>query len=357
MNYRYNPRNYSYKKYNNYYYNNHYNNNKNDYNSFNKKYTNKMKVPKRAKKAQFYKNYKDKKLLNKKTRRPKETKKKENVSNNKKVVQFFSPNSPNKLNNIIEKLESAQTSLDIAMYTLTNLKLIDSILKCHNNKVKIRIILDHEMTKKFGYFLHDLLINNISIKINDNPEESMHHKFVIIDSKYIFNGSLNWSEKGVSKNHENILFLENKEIVKEFSSQFDELWNKFNNIITLNDIEQKGKFYCEKKHLPKRYYRNYDRYKNYFDNHGYQKDQFVEDSDEEDEDEDEDDRDNYEGSYYEEGEEEGEGEEEEDDEGEEDGEEYDYDDGYDDGYDDSHEDGYDDSHEDGYDDYDDFDGY
>ena len=73
------------------------------------------------------------------------------------------------------------------MYTLTNLKLIDSILKCHNNKVKIRIILDHEMTKKFGYFLHDLLINNISIKINDNPEESMHHKFVIIDSKYIFN--------------------------------------------------------------------------------------------------------------------------------------------------------------------------
>ena len=191
--------------------------------------------------------------------------------------------------------------------------------------------------------------------IQNNPEESMHHKFVIIDSKYIFNGSLNWSEKGVSKNHENILFLENKEIVKEFSSQFDELWNKFNNTITLNDIEQKGKFYFEKKHLPKRYYRNYDRYKNYFDNHGYQKDQFVEDSDEEEEDED--DRDNYEGSYYEEGEEEDEGEEEEDDEGEEDGEEYDYDDGYDDGYDDSHDDGYDDSHEDGYDDYDDFDGY
>ena len=37
------------------------------------------------------------------------------------------------------------------MYTLTNIQLINTIMKCYNNKVKIRIILDYKMTNKFGY--------------------------------------------------------------------------------------------------------------------------------------------------------------------------------------------------------------
>ena len=223
-------------------------------------------------------------LLKKKTKRTKNEKFKESNSKpNKKqknsTVEFFSPNNPNKLNKIIEKLESAKTSLDIAMYTLTNIQLINTILQCLKNKVKIRIVLDYQMTQKFGYFLQDLLMNGISIKTNDNPEENMHHKFAIIDKKFVFNGSLNWSEKGVSKSHENILLLENEQIVSDFSDQFNTLWNKFNNNITLNDIQQNGKFYFEKKYLPKQYYRNFNRYRNYFDRYGYRQEQFIEDDD------------------------------------------------------------------------------
>ena len=165
-------------------------------------------------------NKKTKRIYGKNKRKKENKENKDNKNSNKKkktsTVQFFSPDNPNKLNNIIEKLESAKTSLDIAMYTLTNIQLINSILKCQNNKVKIRIILDYQMTQKYGYFLQDLLKNDISIKTNDNPEENMHHKFAIIDKKYVFNGSLNWSEKGVSKSHENILLLDNEQIVSNF---------------------------------------------------------------------------------------------------------------------------------------------
>ena len=65
-------------------------------------------------------------------------------------VQFFSPNDNNNIDNIIIKLESAKDSIDITMYTLTNFRLIDTILKCFNNKVKIRIILDYNMTQRYG---------------------------------------------------------------------------------------------------------------------------------------------------------------------------------------------------------------
>ena len=81
----------------------------------------------------------------------------------------------------------------------------------------------------------------------------MHHKFALVDNKFEFNGSLNWSEKDVTKNHENIIILGDEKISK---SKFDELWIKFGNIISIYDIEQKGKFYNEKKYIPKYYYRN-----------------------------------------------------------------------------------------------------
>ena len=296
------------------------------------------------------KNFGEIKLLNKKIERPYEIKDKDSSNNN--MVQFFSPDNQNNLNNIIEKLESAKISLDIAMYTLTNIQLINTIMKCYNNNVKIRIILDYKMTKKFSWFLRELLEKNILIKTNDNEEETMHHKFAIIDNKYIFNGSLNWSENGVTKNHENILFLDNKEIVNQFSIQFEELWNKFKNILKVNDIEQKGKFYYEKKYLPKRYYKNYNNYKSYFDKYGYQQDQFIED-------EDDDYSDNYSDNFKKFYDEEGDEEEEEEEEDEE--EEYenkyhnrknynDYYNRYDDDYDDSNDEGDDDE-------YDDFDGY
>ena len=180
-------------------------------------------------------------------------------------VKFFSPNDNNNIDDIIKKLESAKDSIDIAMYTLTNAQLIKTILKCFDNKVRVRILLDYNMTQKYSSFLIELIMNGIYIKTNDNPEESMHHKFVIIDNKFVLNGSLNWSEKGVIKNYENIIILDDEKIVQQFTTQFDELWLKFGDIITLLDIEQKGKFYNNENDILKYSYSKYNQKYNCFD--------------------------------------------------------------------------------------------
>ena len=67
------------------------------------------------------------------------------------------------------------------MYTLTNVQLIDTILKCFDNKVRVRIILDYKMIRRYGWFLKELIMNGIYIKTNDNPEESFHNRFAIVD--------------------------------------------------------------------------------------------------------------------------------------------------------------------------------
>ena len=166
------------------------------------------------------------------------------------------------------------------MYCLTNLQLIDKIVKIHNdNKVEVRIILNNKTTRKYDLLLKNILKNNILIKTNDNPDESLHDKFVIIDKKIVITGSFNWTKKGTTSNHENILFLDGQKEVSQYCDEFNEMWNKFNTIITLDEIEQKEIFGFGKKYLPKKYYRNYYRYKNYFDRYGFKKEEFIEDSD------------------------------------------------------------------------------
>ena len=200
---------------------------------------------------------------NKKLDLPQENKAEKDLDNNR--VQFFSPNDNNNIDDIIKKLESAKDSIDIAMYTLTNAQLIKTILKCFDNKVRVRILLDYNMTQKYSSFLIELIMNGIYIKTNDNPEESMNHKFVIIDNKFVLNGSLNWSEKGVIKNYENIIILDDEKIVQQFITQFDELWLKFGDIITLLDIDQNGKFYNNENDILKYSYSKYNQKYNCFD--------------------------------------------------------------------------------------------
>ena len=87
----------------------------------------------------------------------------------------------------------------------------------------------------------------------------------MIDNKFVLNGSLNWSEKGVIKNYENIIILDDEKIVQQFTTQFDELWLKFGDIITLLDIEQKGKFYNNENDILKYSYSKYNQKYNCFD--------------------------------------------------------------------------------------------
>ena len=55
----------------------------------------------------------------------------------------------------------------------------------------------------------------------------MHNKFAIIDEAVIITGSFNWTLSASTKNQENILILENKQVVNSYLSEFNKLWNNF----------------------------------------------------------------------------------------------------------------------------------
>lgn len=67
----------------------------------------------------------------------------------------------------------------------------------------------------------------------DNDKVShMHHKLAIIDNSVLVTGSFNWTAQAVSKNQENIIFYENKEICQKYTDEYNRLWESFTNVVT-----------------------------------------------------------------------------------------------------------------------------
>ena len=63
----------------------------------------------------------------------------------------------------------------------------------------------------------------------------MHHKFAVIDDLLI-NGSLNWTQRAVMRNHENIMVTGSQLFISQFLDEFETLWTMYShNLLCMQD--------------------------------------------------------------------------------------------------------------------------
>ena len=140
---------------------------------------------------------------------------------------YFFPNPNNEIY-IINMLQTCKNSMDIAIFTMTNIKFANVISSLFKRGVKIRIIADDECCKMQSSNIYSLAALGIDIKTDDSIRYYMHHKFAIIDNS--------------------VVFLENKNLAKKYSIEFQRLWDDFEVVISkesairiLKDEEEKKK--------------------------------------------------------------------------------------------------------------------
>ena len=160
-------------------------------------------------------------------------------------VHFF-PN-PSEEIHLINLISKAKTSLDIAMFTINNVKISSEIKNIFSRGVKLRILTDSECIKMPSSNVYSLAALGISVKIDDSVRYHMHHKFCVIDKSVVVTGSFNWTDQAVNHNQENLLFIENKDLALKYSNEFEKLWNDFEIVITKEKAEMKIKEDEEKK--------------------------------------------------------------------------------------------------------------
>jgi phosphatidylserine/phosphatidylglycerophosphate/cardiolipin synthase-like enzyme len=156
------------------------------------------------------------------------------IFNNMIIENYFCPEDCKKNNQnvkggvkrIVDLINSANETLDIAIFSFTLDEIGDALIDAKNRGVKIRIILENRMRSIRGSEYQRLLDNNITI-ILDKNKDTMHHKFIIVDSKIVETGSYNYSNNANEKNDENIIIIYSEKLAKEYLEEFEKMFFKF----------------------------------------------------------------------------------------------------------------------------------
>jgi phosphatidylserine/phosphatidylglycerophosphate/cardiolipin synthase-like enzyme len=135
---------------------------------------------------------------------------------------FFSPGTDIP-ETILGMIQSAEQTIDLCIFTISHYELASELGKAHRRGVRVRLLTDDQKQYDKGSRIKTLSHEGIAIKTDDSRYH-MHHKFGLIDRRTAFTGSFNWTYTATKHNQENLLVTTNYDIVKQYHSEFERLW-------------------------------------------------------------------------------------------------------------------------------------
>jgi phosphatidylserine/phosphatidylglycerophosphate/cardiolipin synthase-like enzyme len=124
---------------------------------------------------------------------------------------------------VVSLINHSEEKIDIAVYSINNLNIIDALHKGKDRGVKINILTDR--LQAFGKSSKVELLHNSGFNIRVHSHDRiMHHKFAIFDGKKAVEGSFNWTYSAAHKNSEDCNIFEKEEDVATLQKRFNKLW-------------------------------------------------------------------------------------------------------------------------------------
>jgi phosphatidylserine/phosphatidylglycerophosphate/cardiolipin synthase-like enzyme len=125
---------------------------------------------------------------------------------------------------IQDLLAQARQSIDICVFTITDDRIADAMVRAKRRGITIRIITDDDKSEDLGSDIHRLASLGIETR-EDRSDRHMHHKFAIFDQKTLLTGSYNWTRGAAERNLENFIVTTDARLLRAFQREFDRLWD------------------------------------------------------------------------------------------------------------------------------------
>lgn len=139
------------------------------------------------------------------------------------VESYFSPTDGTTAK-IINAINSADFTLDVALFTFTNNDLGDAVIAAKNRGVAVRCIMENE--NYIGSEYSKLINAGILVISHAAIANDFHHKYCIIDAKQnssdpiVVTGSHNWSNSAEDEYDENTLIIHDEIIANQYLEEF-----------------------------------------------------------------------------------------------------------------------------------------
>ena len=125
---------------------------------------------------------------------------------------------------LIEKLTTAASRVDAALYHLDSARVADGLIKAHRRGVQVRVVTETDNIGEEA--IAQLQEAGIPVAEDGDPDSYMHHKFIVIDEQYVWTGSYNTTYNGAYKNKNNVIFIDSAPLAYNFTQEFRELFRQ-----------------------------------------------------------------------------------------------------------------------------------
>ena len=124
---------------------------------------------------------------------------------------------------LVERLSAAAARVDAALYDLDAAPVADALIEAHNRGVRVRVATE---TDNMGGDSEIGRLREVGIPVSDDkdPGSLMHHKFIVIDERYVWTGSYNTTYNGSHKNNNNVILIDSVPMAYNFTQEFRELF-------------------------------------------------------------------------------------------------------------------------------------
>ncbi len=127
---------------------------------------------------------------------------------------------------IVRLLDGARTSVDVCVYTITDDRIAEAMLRVHKRGVALRVLSDAKKTQDEGSDVGRLARAGVAVAL-DTPDKFMHHKFAVFDLRVLVTGSYNWTRSASRHNDENLVVSGDPRLVDAFVDEFERLWGVY----------------------------------------------------------------------------------------------------------------------------------
>ncbi|MEM8857321.1 MAG: phospholipase D-like domain-containing protein [Chloroflexota bacterium] len=119
-------------------------------------------------------------------------------------------------------LDFAEVQIDIAAFDLDSEPIIAALIRARQERdINVRVVVDDEHTP--ASTINRLRRNGMSV-IEDKRSALMHNKFIVIDGRFLWTGSMNFSTNGVYCNNNNVVRIDSPRLASNYLAEMDEMY-------------------------------------------------------------------------------------------------------------------------------------
>ena len=120
---------------------------------------------------------------------------------------------------LVAAIDAAERTLELAAYDFGQERLAAALLRAKERGVALRIVADDTNRGEFA----ELAAAAIPIRF-DERSALMHNKFIVIDGREVWVGSMNFTENGLYRNNNHLLRFRQPELVAAYRAEFEEMF-------------------------------------------------------------------------------------------------------------------------------------